>query len=172
MRGNRADMAGQPAGDGSIPASAGEPVSALAPSNQSQVYPRECGGTERNRFVVGWRRGLSPRVRGNPQHDCGNLLLPGSIPASAGEPAAATSGITRRSVYPRECGGTAALRLIRRVIRGLSPRVRGNLRGRSRSRLRRGSIPASAGEPGRSSLPTSERRVYPRECGGTDYLDV
>ena len=50
---------------------------------------------------------------------------------------------------------------------GLSPRVRGN-HGRRRGALRRsGSIPASAGEPPACTTASSERRVYPRECGGT-----
>ena len=50
-------------------------------------------------------------------------------------------------VYPRVCGGTAHQRALIDLVRGLSPRVRGNhvhleeLRGEVRS------IPACAGEP-------------------------
>ncbi len=50
---------------------------------------------------------------------------------------------------------------------GLSPRVRGNHRCDERLILRRGSIPACAGEPTCSSNGTSGARVYPRVCGGT-----
>ena len=50
---------------------------------------------------------------------------------------------------------------------GLSPRVRGNRRHRDAHRPRRGSIPASAGEPELVSGAVVFHRVYPRECGGT-----
>ncbi len=51
---------------GSIPARAGEP--ALRPRRQPSpgVYPRACGGTLNPRGGVPVRKGLSPRVRGNP----------------------------------------------------------------------------------------------------------
>ena len=50
---------------------------------------------------------------------------------------------------------------------GLSPRVRGNQATEGRHQDRRGSIPASAGEPSAPSRPGPDLRVYPRECGGT-----
>ena len=74
-------------------------------------------------------------------------------------------------VYPRVCGGTDNPLLWRHQITGLSPRVRGNLRARLRSRHTRRSIPACAGEP----LPRFRQRgplsVYPRVCGGTAARD-
>ena len=51
-------------------------------------------------------------------------------------------------------------------IAGLSPRVRGSLNVGVDGRAIEGSIPASAGEPRRSTSITSVARVYPRECGG------
>ena len=33
--------------DGSIPASAGEPVTVTVTANPARVYPRECGGTRK-----------------------------------------------------------------------------------------------------------------------------
>ena len=51
--------------------------------------------------------------------------------------------------------------------RGLSPRVRGNLRTFSQWRRRGGSIPACAGEPPWAGFVSLWRRVYPRVCGGT-----
>ena len=50
---------------------------------------------------------------------------------------------------------------------GLSPRVRGNLRHLVRQQLTRGSIPACAGEPKRTTCTSPAPRVYPRVCGGT-----
>ena len=50
---------------------------------------------------------------------------------------------------------------------GLSPRVRGNLRGSIVRRYYPRSIPASAGEPYESVISRRWTVVYPRECGGT-----
>ena len=65
------------------------------------------------------------------------------------------------------CGGTRLHRLFGVRNRGLSPRVRGNLRVRGVCRDGGGSIPACAGEP----MPAGEFAcivtVYPRVCGGT-----
>ena len=73
-------------------------------------------------------------------------------------------------VYPRVCGGTP--QLVRNTVSGigLSPRVRGNrLTGTQPSSDQR-SIPACAGEPSVSSRVTPGFRVYPRVCGGTDWI--
>ena len=87
VRGNRLQSCHSRSGMGSIPACAGEPFRHLAPGRISGVYPRVCGGTPDGQPDTIFRRGLSPRVRGN--HDTG-LSPPrpaGSIPACAGEPA-------------------------------------------------------------------------------------
>ena len=136
-------------------------------SSGEPVYPRECGGTPNNRGHVVNEAGLSPRVRGN-RRKTGRAYEPcRSIPASAGEPDEHSLLGQNQSVYPRECGGT-----VRRVLSaffwsGLSPRVRGNPGVAGHHPQACGSIPASAGEPLGSSLCHLERRVYPRECGGT-----
>ena len=92
----------------------------------------------------------------------------GSIPARAGEPAAAgpVSGITR--VYPRACGGTSCRRARERDHQGLSPRVRGNLSRFLSKKAPPRSIPARAGEPRWPSKNARPERVYPRACGGTE----
>ena len=110
-----------------------------------------------------------------------------SIPACAGEPPTAESWRARAVVYPRVCGGTAAIRRTRNQAPGLSPRVRGNPRTRLSKRRRpglsprvrgnleggrirgnhAGSIPACAGEPAHAYRPRSRLQVYPRVCGGT-----
>ena len=70
-------------------------------------------------------------------------------------------------VYPRVCGGTAALSTVTRFVGGLSPRVRGNrLRMRSGAMAVR-SIPACAGEPSCRQSYQPAAPVYPRVCGGT-----
>ena len=112
-------------------------------------------------------------MRGNPE-GLGNRRCDymGSIPACAGEPPAMLVGLRIRvRVYPRVCGGTdaspghAVLHLgavYPRVCGGtaepLSPVISDDI----------GSIPACAGEPCDSGLPTRPTsRVYPRVCGGT-----
>ena len=152
---------------GSIPASAGEPVTSIPPSIIMRVYPRECGGTAPGSSATSTGQGLSPRVRGNLVcfHGCCKNVR--SIPASAGEPLGLFSTHSGPGVYPRECGGTPRLPLLPRLHLGLSPRVRGN-RETAVSRPKvDGSIPASAGEPEGAAVHDVVCQVYPRECGGT-----
>ena len=115
-------------------------------------------------------RGLSPRVRGNLKYVMHEMSAQGSIPASAGEPRASWAELNQNGVYPRECGGTVNAPLPRSAQSGLSPRVRGNRAGSGKGKAAAGSIPASAGEPGRWPAPARRWRVYPRECGGTSAI--
>ena len=138
------------------------------PSDDGEVYPRECGGTAYRPLPDAIREGLSPRVRGNREAVPRGKGFVGSIPASAGEPRASRAGPGRGGVYPRECGGTATHVSAAARLTGLSPRVRGNQRLRDERPEVLGSIPASAGEPIPGSPSRSRSRVYPRECGGTE----
>ena len=80
--------------EGSIPACAGEPVTATLTTATNRVYPRVCGGTEVKFRPVDRMMGLSPRVRGNPSSGDGEAVHLGSIPACAGEPN------VRQTTYP------------------------------------------------------------------------
>ena len=167
VRGNRVGAVHHPVEPRSIPASAGEPVRHGIRTSHRPVYPRECGGTIVASISSDPKSGLSPRVRGNP---AGGRLRPagdGSIPASAGEPPPWIPTSPGRRVYPRECGGTIRVMVCPVPYSGLSPRVRGNLRGERLELAALGSIPASAGEPSSGSKHSLTRTVYPRECGGT-----
>ena len=86
-------------------------------------------------------------MRGNRSLELFEERLTRSIPACAGEPAAAFSSSSPHSVYPRVCGGTSGATPSSRMSAGLSPRVRGNL---------------IAGEPF-----SAVHVFYPRVCGGT-----
>ena len=129
-----------------------------------------CGGTPSTLSAMGSPPGLSPRVRGNLQIGQKLVSKSGSIPACAGEPR--TQGRSARSpkVYPRVCGGTPSTCTGVAIVRGLSPRVRGNLTLSVASRVINGSIPACAGEPAGSPPMSSSTGVYPRVCGGTPRL--
>ena len=167
VRGNHADGLRAGLERGSIPASAGEPGRRSRVATTVGVYPRECGGTKAPRLRTLLAAGLSPRVRGNPERYPDADVVLRSIPASAGEPPQSSQSPRKSRVYPRECGGTRMMSEKSSSSLGLSPRVRGNLPGRLCAAHRRGSIPASAGEPQGAPLAQSAARVYPRECGGT-----
>ena len=170
VRGNRRIALRLRAGFGSIPASAGEPGLAGTTRPPRRVYPRECGGTEEALEDFPQGTGLSPRVRGNPRRPSQSAPTPGSIPASAGEPTAASMSSLMLGVYPRECGGTRGRRATCPPPRGLSPRVRGNPPSPAPIRAAARSIPASAGEPPARRRSRRRGGVYPRECGGTTVI--
>ena len=134
---------------GSIPACAGEPAYGHGLGNRLWVYPRVCGGTSDGGIFQPVKEGLSPRVRGN-------LFRGGNVT------------ICYR-VYPRVCGGTKAVGGMMPGEWGLSPRVRGNLFMPCEKSPYVRSIPACAGEPHLTRVPSPPLRVYPRVCGGTAF---
>ena len=127
MRGNRRMIPARFRITRSIPAYAGEPGGGYIASYQSRVYPRVCGGTGGGSEPPPAIAGLSPRMRGNPNHTLGNQAAVWSIPAYAGEPKARGAEPTAPAVYPRVCGGTSMTPSTTASVRGLSPRMRGNL---------------------------------------------
>ena len=131
----------------SIPARAGEPPASRSKRRHRRVYPRACGGTPGPPSRADRAAGLSPRVRGNHVHCSCTDSTGGSIPARAGEPAHCGFSFGDAPVYPRACGGTLFIGADVAYPKGLSPRVRGNPLALDRARMRRGSIPARAGEP-------------------------
>ena len=147
VRGNPARHPSPSCSCRSIPACAGEPRAAVWSMNSGKVYPRVCGGTFPNRVNPDPGEGLSPRVRGNPEDVRDEARIRGSIPACAGEPRPISRLRRRRKVYPRVCGGTRVLQAEMRLIKGLSPRVRGNRMTGRNCACSSGSIPACAGEP-------------------------
>ena len=111
--------------------------------------------------------GLSPPTRGNPnplQDAAGNE---GSIPAHAGQPWPRIRPRPGFRVYPRPRGATTLSELRARLMEGLSPPTRGNRRDHCAIAIRRGSIPAHAGQPATRSGRTTTTPVYPRPRGAT-----
>ena len=174
MRGLSPRVRGNPLRDGhfqrpigSIPARAGEPPECPQWRSGQRVYPRACGGTTNTASSPLTAMGLSPRVRGNHGDHLLALVAGGSIPARAGEPDPARSRGRRDPVYPRACGGTAAITSSPSQTRGLSPRVRGNHGQHVLFDMDLRSIPARAGEPESEHHRQHGGEVYPRACGGT-----
>ena len=169
VRGNHEQGNEGLANKGSIPACAGEPSPPSYSSTKSGVYPRVCGGTAFSNSSKYCLYGLSPRVRGNlPGIICSNAMSR-SIPACAGEPPSLCAVKIPSGVYPRVCGGTVRPRPSPVKDAGLSPRVRGNPRGRGSHPRGGRSIPACAGEPAPPASASRTRGVYPRVCGGTPF---
>ena len=148
VRGNLMQVGGYFLPVRSIPACAGEPQLAARVNPAPAVYPRVCGGTPPYRTTGRQANGLSPRVRGNLLQPLHQVSISGSIPACAGEPACGVIVPVLVKVYPRVCGGTRRGAAALLGHNGLSPRVRGNRQVVVRRRVKLGSIPACAGEPG------------------------
>ena len=149
VRGNRNCGRRFNSGRRSIPARAGEPDETGTLPISKRVYPRACGGTGDSWLPDAGEQGLSPRVRGNLRNIWRVHAQTRSIPARAGEPAAAKNCSFSMAVYPRACGGTRTKAKRERLSGGLSPRVRGNHDGRIKRMGVHRSIPARAGEPHR-----------------------
>ena len=167
MRGNAAQAKPFGAAKGSIPALAGERAELQYRVAVLKVYPRACGGTIRTDDGSDYTSGLSPRLRGNGTEASRAPVTRGSIPALAGERIGDVVHAEYLGVYPRACGGTWYCRRAERARQGLSPRLQGNGRGRSRQITVTGSIPALAGERVAESQRLFKGKVYPRACGGT-----
>ena len=106
MRGNPCRHWSRARGSGPIPANAGEPVTTATPGAGPGAYPRECGGTSPSHSASYSRKGLSPRMRGNPPSILIKRCNAGPIPANAGEPHHRSRRFGPVRAYPRECGGT------------------------------------------------------------------
>ena len=70
------------------------------------------------------------------------------------------------TVHPRVCGGNTTTGGIAGFLQGPSPRVRGKLTVEPPAVPQQGSIPACAGETGRSGCRPHPIPVHPRVCGG------
>ena len=166
MRGSPERLGVVGAVDGSIPADAGEPRRMPCRSSAARVDPRGCGGASPPTTSRAPSEGRSPRMRGSQAAARQDDMDDGSIPADAGEPAAAPGRRPSIGVDPRGCGGAAYRARYHADEEGRSPRMRGSLQPRALEFLGRGSIPADAGEPWRRRSQGLRQAVDPRGCGG------
>ena len=93
----------------SIPAYAGDPITAIAPIYCHRVYPRLRGGSRQSAAAAVGGSGLSPPTRGIRMNSSTLKLRCGSIPAYAGDPVHFRLCISQLGVYPRLRGGSYAL---------------------------------------------------------------
>ena len=95
---------------------------------------------------------------------------PGIIPAYAGNTRMRTAIRPRAWDHPRVCGEHGWPKLIHGVNVGSSPRMRGTPARLRRSAIRKGIIPAYAGNTAMRRPPTCAPRDHPRVCG--EHLDI
>ena len=150
---------------GSIPACAGKPIAPRAAGRGIGVHPRVCGEAHAELLPLGEERGPSPRVRGSRGRLCRGAEVDGSIPACAGKPARRSPGSSSGAVHPRVCGEAGVFGQRQLNEAGPSPRVRGSPPTPVVAAHLWGSIPACAGKPMRSVLPSRVAWVHPRVCG-------
>jgi hypothetical protein len=125
------------AGEGSIPARAGEPSSRLTSCHTCGVHPRASGGAPQYQVLEAKQQGPSPRERGSRPAGERAAAHMGSIPARAGEPSSASRCRASMRVHPRASGGAPQYQVLEaKQQQGPSPRERG---GRRRVSRRRGS---------------------------------
>ena len=160
--GGRARFAAPP---GSIPASAGNPRSAVAGWPASRVHPRERGESGVDALGRAPFEGPSPRARGIPSADQRGGERLGSIPASAGNPPMRAPPGAPTTVHPRERGESTRPYVRPPPAEGPSPRARGIHLLPSARPGRARSIPASAGNPRRRWPAGRTSAVHPRERG-------
>ena len=167
VRGKRSCGLRSPEVSGSIPARAGEAVSAGGARPEDGVHPRACGGSSSCSSWTEKGGGPSPRVRG--KLPVGDELdgLGGSIPARAGEAVPDGTDAVDARVHPRACGGSSRAGGGRISYSGPSPRVRGKHAGERSKEHPDGSIPARAGEADLDAAAGRLLRVHPRACGGS-----
>ena len=147
MRGNHLGQALLSGRGGSIPTHAGKPEPIRNDQDRKKVYPHACGETLRSRCLRTARKGLSPRMRGNPLRHCSKQIIPRSIPTHAGKPLGHNDAPPERWVYPHACGETTPAGLKSAWTQGLSPRMRGNRSMPAAAARSRRSIPTHAGKP-------------------------
>ena len=167
IRGNQEGFPDGPRCSGSIPAHTGKPRSSAATPRRRKVYPRAYGETDPDYAVATLAEGLSPRIRGNPRPTTAAAQMRGSIPAHTGKPRSRPTRTGPGWVYPRAYGETWHCRMNARVMKGLSPRIRGNLALSHECARPQGSIPAHTGKPAIRFARRCRRRVYPRAYGET-----
>ena len=131
---------------GPIPAGAGETVVIIQLEFPIGAYPRRRGGNDLFHQIEPQTWGLSPQARGKHETEASASLIPGPIPAGAGETAEKRLRKYGDRAYPRRRGGNPFCTWWPVSIWGLSPQARGKHETEASASLIPGPIPAGAGE--------------------------
>ena len=165
MRGTHARPHRWPWLPGIIPAYAGNTHAHREGRRHSRDHPRVCGEHCCLSTLSVRESGSSPRMRGTRVGIASILSDCGIIPAYAGNTVTIQVQAVIIGDHPRVCGEhtTHADGLI--PVKGSSPRMRGTLGRRVVAAVRRGIIPAYAGNTNRWCRSYATRWDHPRVCG-------
>ena len=129
-----------------IPAHAGQTASGFPHGERMPDHPRACGA---NGFIIcdaSLLFGSSPRMRGKPKADAGDVETRRIIPAHAGQTPYRHSFPCRNTDHPRACGANSDVGWSLMPGSGSSPRMRGKPTHRYPCIRERRIIPAHAGQ--------------------------
>ena len=118
--------------DGIIPAHAGNTLSCRPCSGRSWDHPRACGEHIVASLVLDGNAGSSPRMRGTRDGERLRVLVPGIIPAHAGNTIRQSVRNYGSRDHPRACGEHDIRQLRDFREQGSSPRMRGTHRRMAR----------------------------------------
>ena len=148
-----------------IPAYAGTTLNTRLRVRPPRDHPRVCG--EHALLYVGSLSvmGSSPRMRGTRARNGVGKLVPGIIPAYAGNTPRSSRATTRRGDHPRVCGEHVNWQSFAVRQWGSSPRMRGTPVTCPHEHAGSRIIPAYAGNTLGTSRPRRSTRDHPRVCG-------
>ena len=172
MQGSSPRLRGTPAsgylaaaGDGIIPALAGNTSSRPHWTATRWDHPRACGEHSEGVVRLPSMMGSSPRLRGTlrvAQTRGGRI---GIIPALAGNTLGRLLCLRRWRDHPRACGEHVGVDLQSACAQGSSPRLRGTRETDSNFNTKIGIIPALAGNTRIVDTTQSNHEDHPRACG-------
>ena len=150
---------------GIIPAYAGNTNSMFIVSSLVGDHPRVCGEHSCGFQSGGRHQGSSPRMRGTLRVEGQGSMLPGIIPAYAGNTATCAPADVVRKDHPRVCGEHLVMAANNLSNKGSSPRMRGTPRSTVCLASVTGIIPAYAGNTSPAATSSCGCRDHPRVCG-------
>ena len=157
---------------GIIPAYAGNTFF-LPPSRRTVWdHPRVCGEHMLMKGASASSGGSSPRMRGTHTGRLEFAQYVGIIPAYAGNTVGAGDCCGEPGDHPRVCGEHKWLSAVPSALAGSSPRMRGTHPDGTADHLRRGIIPAYAGNTKRANPFSNKVRDHPRVCGEHTLQEV
>ena len=145
MRGTRRWDDSRQASIGIIPAYAGNTFFLTMLVELVRDHPRVCGEHLVGQAFFGLLQGSSPRMRGTLGFFENPSRQTGIIPAYAGNTGCLIAPVRRRWDHPRVCGEHPTCFSRSSKVLGSSPRMRGTHPNRTAYHVRRGIIPAYAG---------------------------
>ena len=133
-------------------------------------HPREYGENGFPRFFGDGEAGSSPRIRGEFVGDDGETHALRIIPANTGRMRSSHEKKQDPRDHPREYGENSSLVLVPSLLRGSSPRIRGESHVHFPWIINRGIIPANTGRMCTHITPAVAEWDHPREYGENSFL--